>query len=494
MNTQELIVPDHFLRSTRDSGYKSTASALAELIDNSIDAGASEIHVQLYKLKGEIQLSVVDDGSGMTENELAKALLFGGSSKYNSRMGIGRYGFGLSNASLSQARRVEVLTWQKKGQLRGRYLDLDTALVKPLAILSPQNEAVLDVAKLFVSGTVVTWRSCDRLSHKKISTLVKHLSYFLGRYFRVFLYAGLELKINGENISAFDPLFIGAGANMNGAREYGPKLSYRIRIPGLKNKTSRIDIRFVELPVLDWANMSNEEKRAYGITQNAGMSIMRSGREIDFGWFFMGSKRKENYDAWWRAELRFAPELDELFGVTHTKQLIKPGRYIKDIITPDVEGIARELNTRAKNSFIMLKEQSIGARTKKIAERLDHLISPPSIETKKPSKERIIKGVLRKSIIGGLSYTLLAAELNKRDFYEATFNKESILITLNTAHPFFEKIYKKSLAEEDNQFAKQLEILIFAAARAESLASGIEAHKMSLEFKNNWSKILATFI
>ena len=71
--------------------------------------------------------------------------------------------------------------------------------------------------------------------------------------------------------------------------------------------------------------MTNEEKRFFGITQNAGMSILRAGREIDFGWFFMGGKRKENYDNWWRAELSFDPALDELFGVTSYKAADKTG-------------------------------------------------------------------------------------------------------------------------------------------------------------------------
>ena len=55
-----------------------------------------------------------------------------------------------------------------------------------------------------------------------------------------------------------------------------------------------------------WYSLSNEEKNARGIAKNAGVSIVRAGREIDCGWFFMGQKRKENYDDWWRCEVRFS--------------------------------------------------------------------------------------------------------------------------------------------------------------------------------------------
>ena len=58
----------------------------------------------------------------------------------------------------------------------------------------------------------------------------------------------------------------------------------------------------------------------------------------------MGTKRKENYDDWWRCEIAFPPDLDELFGVTHTKQKVNPTEALNGILVPDLERIARELN------------------------------------------------------------------------------------------------------------------------------------------------------
>ena len=81
-----------------------------------------------------------------------------------------------------------------------------------------------------------------------------------------------------------------------------------------------------------------------GVSKGAGVSIVRAGREIDHGWFFMGDKRKENYDDWWRCEVRFEPSLDELFGVTHTKQQVYPCAALLEILTPDLEQAARALN------------------------------------------------------------------------------------------------------------------------------------------------------
>ena len=137
------------------------------------------------------------------------------------------------------------------------------------------------------------------------------------------LYDGKALRINAEPVIAFDPLFLREGNNLVGAVPYGPPLTYDVSAgDGLR---SQIVVRFAVLPVEQWHSFSNEEKSRFGISKGAGVSIIRAGREIDYGWYFMGSKRKENYDDWWRCEIAFfTPELDELFGVTHTKQKVNP--------------------------------------------------------------------------------------------------------------------------------------------------------------------------
>src|SRR3954453_19501952 len=91
-----------------------------------------------------------------------------------------------------------------------------------------------------------------------------------------------------------------------------------------------------------------DEKRARGIANGAGVSVVRGKREVDFGWFFMGSKRRENYDDWWRCELSFDATLDEHFGVTHSKQEIRPSPYVIEVLSPDIEAAARALNRRSR--------------------------------------------------------------------------------------------------------------------------------------------------
>src|SRR5690349_17111663 len=112
-----IIVLDKFIQATRDSGYKGTVSALSELIDNSLQAGAKHVWIKVVADAANgtnITISVLDDGSGMDKRTLRHALRFGGSSRFDDRSGLGRYGMGLPNSSLSQARRLDVWSWRNK--------------------------------------------------------------------------------------------------------------------------------------------------------------------------------------------------------------------------------------------------------------------------------------------------------------------------------------------------------------------------------------------
>ena len=105
-----LVAIRSFIQATRDSGYKSTSAALAELVDNAFEAEASSVEIELVEspVTGEKRVIVTDNGGGMSPSTMQLALQFGGSTRFNSRRGAGRYGMGLPNSSLSQTRRVDV--------------------------------------------------------------------------------------------------------------------------------------------------------------------------------------------------------------------------------------------------------------------------------------------------------------------------------------------------------------------------------------------------
>ena len=123
------------LVSQRASGYKSTAYALAELIDNSFDADAKEVHITLVerKVNGRRQVEeivIYDDGTGMSPNLLQSALQFGHTTNDNIEEVVtskkkGKFGYGLPNASLSQCKNIHVYSWTKPQDFHHVYLDLE---------------------------------------------------------------------------------------------------------------------------------------------------------------------------------------------------------------------------------------------------------------------------------------------------------------------------------------------------------------------------------
>ena len=139
-----------------------------------------------------------------------------------------------------------------------------------------------------------------------------------------------------------------AGGRLRGAFDL-----QEVRVPGDPTRTSTVRVRFSELQVAKLHDKSVEEKRLLGISKGAGVSIVRANREIDYGWYFMGNKRKENYDDWWRCEIMFDPPLDELFGVTHSKQEIHPKDDLFAILVPDLEATAHTLNSRVRAAFTL---------------------------------------------------------------------------------------------------------------------------------------------
>lgn len=520
-----IIALDRFIQATRDSGYKGTASAISELIDNSLQADARQIRIICRDIGGSypVEVGVVDDGCGMDRFTLRKALQFGGSTRFGDRSGLGRYGMGLPNSSLSQASRVTVYTWQTLPRPRNvraqrdlvpaevvtSYLDVDEIASGELKHVPPPHIAKSPPAEcLGVSGTFVRWERCDRLDNRRVSTLERKLAAELGRRFRHFIWDGVRIFINATPIVAVDPLFLHSDVGDVRAELFGEEMSYEVAVdPTDHSKGSgTVLVRFAELPVADWHNLPNDKKRQLGIAKGSGISVVRAGREVDYGWFFMGEKRRENYDDWWRCEIRFEPVLDEAFGITHTKQQIRPQSHVLEAISPDLERIAHILNNRVRKAHIALKSRERFAEAEKLASAKDHLLEPLPDEPPKPDKNShsLINELkkqhpeLKKPVeetSTATEYLIVESSLRETTFFTHAHEGGRLILVLNPDHPFYRKIYRplvESDSPQDKELRTKLELLLFAAARSEA-AAGDDTEQVA-RHRRNWSNTLATFL
>lgn len=481
--TVPFVAPENFVLATRDTGYTSLSAAIAELVDNALQASARHIQVFVKEIaatgQASITVGVLDDGSGMSASTLGSALQFGGTPKFGDRSGIGRFGMGLPNSSVSQTRRFEVYSWQDRSEILHTYLDVDEIVTGNLRGIPEPRLCPLPMwitGGVSKSGTLVLWTRCDRLGRMRIGTIAQRLARTLGRLYRFSIWSGVRLSVNDSIVEPHDPLFLDERAGLHGARPYGTPMRYEIRTP---RGPSVIEVRFSELPVEAWRDWTTEDKRRRGVVGGAGVSIVRAGREIDYGWHLLGSKRRENYDDWWRCEIKFSAELDELFGVTHSKQGVTPRADLRLALAPDLERIARELNRRVRDSFAQAKHSDRPAAT--AASRNDAFLVPPaSIRA-------------RTVTTGGLRYRLRYEPIPDREFYSVRLAGGSVIVTVNTEHPFFTEMYQRA-AEPSGCGVTQLESLVLAAARADLEVRDARERAHVTRLRRAWSDALVAFL
>ena len=495
----QLVDPVNFLMATRDTGYRSTALAIAEFIDNALQASADRVSVLVTQGNDPdypLEITITDNGSGMNAALLSRALTFGGSSRFDDRCSLGRYGMGLPNGALSRARRVEVYSWQSREVLWSR-LDIDELATTRRRALAPVELAKELPFKVSTpTGTVVRLLRCDRLEYKRPSWFARKLEEELGRIYRYFLESGLKLIVNGHRLVSVDPMFLQPSSRVHGARSFGDVLRYRLQTD---HGDGEIRVRFAELPIDKWHKLSSDEKRDLGITNAPSVSVLRADREIDRGWFFMGAKRRENYDDWWRCEVRFDPALDELFGITHAKQAVVPREDLLQLLVPDLEPIARALNNRVRQRFELVKATAPLGAAELQAGRAEETL--PSM----PRRRDIIPDGLRDLVHSAdqvtgarkAPYQIVATELPTTSAFEVVVRDGRLLLLLNARHPLYRDLYgplAMSESARDQEVAKQVALAVLAVARAEvSTWRRAERTKVG-SFRQTWADVLATFL
>jgi hypothetical protein len=487
MTQLPLVHQKQFVQATRDTGYRNTAAAVAELVDNAVQAGADRVDIQILedRVDGEreVTLAVRDNGYGMSRKELQEALRWGGSSRFNDRTGLGRFGMGLPNSSVSQGRRVEVYSWRSSARPTFCYVDLDEIaqgtlgeIPKPSRRKLPSWASGADAA----SGTLVVWTKCDRLDYKKAGTLVRRLAPELGRIFRRLLWGRLRLTINGHRVPGVDPLYLHRRAPLSGATEPVPPLVYDIRTPS--GDTSSVQVRFALLPIAQWRELSTKEKRASGIVGGAGVSVLRARREIAHGWYFMGGKKRQNYDDWWRVEVEFDPELDEMMGVTHSKQGIRPGPEITDILSPEISETARRLSARVRDEFASLDRKRPTAAAARASARDRRL---PRVA---------VQGDGRRERVAHLAYRIVVNDSAEADFFTWELTEGELRLAINRNHPFFRSVYDPVREAGLTALRTDLELLLLAYSRAEAVAATGGALGETRPLRTLWSDVFATFL
>lgn len=352
----EIIPQQLAIRSMRSSGYRDTAHAIAELIDNSIQAGegvnpTTQVEVlcvdryQIVNKRKRRQLdeiAVYDNASGMDPKTLRDALQFGNGTRLTreKQKGIGKFGMGLPNASISQCGKLEVWSWQD-GKCYQTFLDveqIEKGVLKEVPDPKPGKipERWRHIIRDPVSdhGTLVVWTQLDRVTWKGSKALLENSAFLVGRIYRYFVAEGkarirlaaFEEEDGGltnrfdEDVRPNDPMYLMRGTSAPAPYDTEPAFDLLGTQPiqvGFQGNDHTVTIRY---------SVSKAVPRQQGgnsligrdAARNQGVSVVRANRELELNNSF--DSRSDPRDRWWGIEVLFEPDLDDVFGVTNNKQ------------------------------------------------------------------------------------------------------------------------------------------------------------------------------
>lgn len=323
--------------SMRDLGY-SLATAVADIIDNSITAGANEVDIYCDLTCEKPMLVIIDTGSGMTEDELQLAMKHGSANPKQSREpnDLGRFGLGLKTASFSQCRNLTVIS-SINSKICGAEWDLDHISERDewcLSILDDDDIKKIPYLDLLgETGTAVVWTKLDRLFEdqygrkrdeivfEKLDLVDRHLSLVFHKFLagEVKHHPKFEIRLNGRTVEAFDPF-----CRKIKATQVLPKET--VRVNGMK-----VVIQPYILP--HHSKLTAKEYDFYedrsSFISNQGAYIYRNSRLMVWGdWFRLVPKGEATKLA--RVQIDFPNALDESWTIDIKKSRARPPHEVRE--------------------------------------------------------------------------------------------------------------------------------------------------------------------
>ena len=564
-----LFFAQTLVSSLRDQGYNDTTSALCEHVDNSIQANATEVRIY-FKQTGtrgayNTDIAVLDNGTGMTPNVLKVAMAFGGSLNFNNRLGIGRYGMGMKTAALSISPYVEFFSWKETGSFYNISLDvkaigrersnsimipdpdlldclpekLATIFQTPMSVprdrqqqelLTGAEESLRDA--LGSSGTIVFMQNCDRLSFATANSLVDHATKEMARIYRRPISEGLRLFVNNRRVAAFDPTYSMPCARHNEyLNEVNAKVSKQVIAKLLSvpihdskdSQTAQIKVALFKLPIEEWYDLPQKIlKNNLHLFNGQTVSILRNGREL-YADRMADLTTHHNSTHWFRVQIEFPGILDEAFGVAANKQGVRLKAYVKDVIK---NGIGEDIKTVRNEIRRYQSLQRAKARVSKplTSEHKATLADPhhprslklsTSEEEKNEENLRTLASTCKRASesdedafqrVKASRYLINYVYDKYWPFYRAEHSCGRVILSINTAHPFFSDLYDplRQLVTnerdandveregEQSEPLVALELLLLSLARTQSALSleNQDASRTLETFQREWSEAL----
>jgi hypothetical protein len=314
-------------------------TAIADLVDNSLTAGASKIDVYFNWNGGNSSICILDNGEGMSRERLVEAMRPGSLSPLADRdpKDLGRFGLGLKTASFSQCRRLTVKTKTHDGEETARTWDLDhvgsTGKWQLIELDDPDIQKISEPLGLHTSGSAVIWQVCDRVvpsgvnadddrAQRRFLELADDVMHHIALVFHRFIdgVPSIHFGINGNKIKAFDPFL---------SKE---KATQILTEETLWLHGKAVLVRPFVLPHHSKISTATYEGAAgrRGWTQSQGFYVYRNKRLlVDGDWLSLGLRKEDHYKLA-RIQVDIPNTLDADWQIDVKKARATPPQALRD--------------------------------------------------------------------------------------------------------------------------------------------------------------------
>jgi len=464
--------PERVIVGLRDTGYE-FETAVADIVDNSIAANATKVDLWLgADHRGNIRLSIVDNGDGMDRLGLINAMQYGSRAR-PSAASLGKYGLGLKTASTAFCKRLSVVSRPdgKTSPLMATWDLMHVAHAKKWSLLltadcDPEAIEYLDELAPGHSGTVVLWDDVDRLikeyqnrngtpAKKALRTKEASLRRHLAMVYQRFLDPNdmrardVTIRLNGAAVDAWDPFQRGLSELV--AQEEivtelpdGKKAAFTVRAYILPRREEFPDDKLAQA-----AQLSNDRQ---------GIYIYRENRLIhDADW--LGLYQKEPHLTLLRVEFSFDHKLDDAFHLDIKKsQIILNDDLAEWLQKQFLPAPRREANNRSREGQQKrITQQSAGAhdnsnsniRNRQAAAGGARVTAtdPSKGEAEIQNKHGVFRLKLPLSTAKrpGEVFVQPVEGINNGLLFQPALVDQNRAVQLNTSHPYYHKVYVPNL-------------------------------------------------
>ncbi|MGM7700525.1 ATP-binding protein [Pseudalkalibacillus sp. Hm43] len=359
MDNKVMIVPSasRLTESLRDIGYDIPTS-IADLVDNSIEAKATEIWIDVEYIGIHSYISISDNGVGMSANEIDEALRYGSNSNYNEKS-LGKFGLGLKTASLSHCKKITIASKNQYEEINTLCWDLDhiNKSDKWEALKLSENEFNEIILERLNSnnGTVVVWENLDRILYKdedsiltqrEFAGICRQIEEHIGMVFHRFISGTnvpkVNIYINGNLIQAWDPFVVDEPCT----KAIDTSI---LKFKDSSNSEINVKVRPYILPHESQFSSKQAHAKAAGPkkwNRQQGLYIYRNNRLIQSGgWNRLRAADEHTKLA--RLAIDFDSRADNAFQINISKMKVK----IPNVIRGELLEIAKKVSAKANEVY-----------------------------------------------------------------------------------------------------------------------------------------------